>query len=179
VGEEGLEKVEDLVRIVNRYQPEPEPLHVIYFGKIQEKIALVTNPKMRTILYRRMMIRIANRLAKTIKAKALVTGESLGQVASQTVENLATINAVSELPILRPLITFDKDEIIERAHKWGTFETSIRPASDCCTLFADRHPCLRASLALIEQQETRFSVMNLVEEALASLETRWVKSNRL
>src|SRR5262249_37048305 len=95
VGEEVLEKVKDLVRIVNQYQPDPQPLHVIPFGKIQEKIALCTNPKMRTILYRRMMIRIANALAKKLKAQALVTGESLGQVASQTMENLATINSVA------------------------------------------------------------------------------------
>lgn len=150
VGDEVLEKIEDLTRIVNQFQPDPHPLHIIPFGKIQEKIALVTNPKMRTVLYRRMMIRISCALARQIKAQALVTGESLGQVASQTIENLSTINAVAEIPILRPLITYDKDQIIEEAQKRGTYETSIRPAVDCCTLFADRHPSIRTTLTLIE-----------------------------
>jgi thiamine biosynthesis protein ThiI len=166
VGEEVLEKIHDLVRIVNRYQPDPQPLHIIPFGKIQEKIALVTDAKMRTLLYRRMMIRIANQLAYRIKAKALITGESLGQVASQTVENLGSIDSVTELPILRPLIAFDKDEIIDLAKKWGSYETSIRPATDCCTLFADRHPILRSNPLVIEEQEKKFSIPDLIQEAL-------------
>ncbi len=170
VGEEVLEKIQDLVRIVNQYQPDPQPLYVIPFGKIQEKIALATNPKVRTLLYRRMMIRIANEAAKVLKAKALVTGESLGQVASQTVENMGTINSVAELPILRPLITYDKDEIIEKAKFWGTFETSIRPGLDCCTLFADRHPTLRSTVSLLEEQEQKFPVADFVQEALAGVE---------
>ena len=166
VGQEALEKVENLVAIVNRYQPDPQPLFVVPFGRIQEKIALVTQPKVRTVLYRRMMIRIANALAEKLKIQALVTGESLGQVASQTLENLSIINAASQIPILRPLITYDKDEIIEYAQKWGTYETSIQPALDCCTLFADRHPILKASASLIEEQESRFSIPELVAQAL-------------
>ena len=122
---------------------------------------------MRTILYRRMMVRIAGGLAKKLRIEALVTGESLGQVASQTLENLTTIQAASPLPILRPLITFNKDEIIEKAKSWGTYETSIRPGLDCCTLFSDRHPILRSTLEHVEKQETRFSVPDLLEEALA------------
>ncbi len=168
VGEEVLEKIEDLVRIVNRYQPDPQPLHIVPFGKIQEKIALATNPKMRTVLYRRMMVRISCALARRLKAQALVTGESLGQVASQTLENMSTINAVANLPILRPLIGYDKDQIIEEAQKRGTYETSIRPAVDCCTLFADRHPSIRTTLPLIEEQEAKFPVQEFVEEALAN-----------
>lgn len=170
VGPEALQKVEDLVRIVNRYQPDPQPLHVVPFGKIQEKIALVTDPKMRTVLYRRMMVRIACALAPQIRAQAIVTGESLGQVASQTVENLVTINSVATLPILRPLVAYDKDEIIEQAHHWGTFDISIRPGADCCTLFADRHPSLRSNPELAEKQEARFSVSDLVQEALNGIE---------
>jgi thiamine biosynthesis protein ThiI len=177
VGEEVLDKIRDLVKTVNRYQPDPQPLYVVPFGKIQEKIALVTNPKMRTLLYRRMMVRIANEVAKKVGAQALVTGESLGQVASQTVENLATVNSVSELPILRPLISFDKDEIIERARKWGSYEISIRPATDCCTLFADRHPTLRSNLSLLEEQETQFSVPDLVQEALEGIQIETRRSN--
>ena len=172
VPEESLEKVEDLVRIVNRYQPDPQPLHVVPFGKLQERIASVTNPKLRTVLYRRMMIRIAAEVAKRIEAQALVTGEALGQVASQTLENMSTIDEVATLPILRPLVGYDKDEIIEAAKKWGTYETSIRPGIDCCTLFADRHPTLRSSPALVAEQEEKFSVQELVNEALSGLELR-------
>ena len=172
VGEEVLDKILRLVEIVNRYQPYPQPLHVIPFGKIQEKIAQATNPKFRTLLYRRMMIRIANELAVRLHAKALVTGESLGQVASQTIENLAIINEVAHLPVIRPLITDDKDEIIEKAKKWETYPISIEPGVDCCTLFADRHPTLRATQTLIEEQEARFSISELIEQALSMMEIR-------
>jgi len=168
VGEEVLEKIEDLVKLVNRYQPENEPLYVVPFGKIQERIALATAPKMRTILYRRMMIRIASKLAQRAKALALVTGESLGQVASQTLENMSSINEVASIPILRPLITFNKDEIIAQAKRWGTYETSIRPSIDCCTLFADRHPTLRANAASIQEQEARLNIAEWVEEAAST-----------
>ncbi|OFZ22245.1 MAG: tRNA 4-thiouridine(8) synthase ThiI [Bdellovibrionales bacterium GWB1_55_8] len=175
VGEDVLEKIEDLVRVVNRYQPDPEPLQIVPFGKLQEQIALVTNPKMRTVLYRRMMIRIACRLARTIGAHALATGESLGQVASQTVENIAAVDSAADLPILRPLITYDKDDIIVAARKCETFDISIRPGIDCCTLFADRHPSLRTTHALVQEQESRFDVNGLMEQALASVETRRVR----
>jgi tRNA uracil 4-sulfurtransferase len=174
VGEEVLEKVEDLVRIVNAYHPVPQPLFVVPFGKIQERIALATNPKLRTVLYRRMMFRIANRAAEVAHAEALVTGESLGQVASQTVENLAVIDEASTLPVLRPLIGFDKDEIIEEAQAWGTYEPSIRPAVDCCTLFADRYPAVRTQLPQLQAEESRFPVQEYVEEALSSMERRKV-----
>lgn len=174
VGTEVLEKVEDLARLVNRFHPDPMPLYVVPFGKFQEKIALVTNPKMRTVLYRRMMIRIACAVAKKIKAMALVTGESLGQVASQTLENLTTIDAAADMTILRPLIMMDKEEIIERAQAWGTYETAIRPGVDCCTLFADRHPSIRTTIAEIEEQEALFPVQEFVEEAVRGIEKRWV-----
>lgn len=174
VGPEVLEKVEDLVRIVNRFQPEPKPLWIVPFGKIQERIALVTNPKLRTVLYRRMMIRISAEAAKRIKAQALVTGESLGQVASQTIENLRTIDEVADLPIIRPLIASDKEEIIQAAHAWGTYDTAIRPGVDCCTLFADRHPTIRSSISMVEEQEQRFSIDELVQEAISQAEPRSV-----
>ncbi len=166
VSEEVLEKIYDLVKIVNRYQPDPQPLHVVPFGKIQEKIALATYPKIRTILYRRMMIRISNEVAKKLRAQALVTGESLGQVASQTVENLGVIDSVAQLPLFRPLISDDKAEIIEKAKKWGSYETSIRKALDSCTLFSDRHPSLKTKIQLINEQEKRLSIDELVQEAL-------------
>jgi thiamine biosynthesis protein ThiI len=172
VGEEVLEKVEDLVRVMNRYQPDPRALHVIPFGKIQEKIALATNPKMRTLLYRRMMIRIASTLAHRYHLQAIVTGEALGQVASQTLENIASIDSVATLPIFRPLIGLDKDEIIAKAKKIGTFEISIRPGVDCCTLFADRHPAVRSSSELLEEEEKKFPMDEFIAEAIAGMARR-------
>jgi thiamine biosynthesis protein ThiI len=172
VGEDVLEKVEDLVRLVNRYQPEPQPLLVVPFGKIQEKIALGTHPKFRTILYRRMMLRIAEAMAHRLKALGLVTGESIGQVASQTIENMATINAAARMPVLRPLVTWDKQEIVDAAKRLGTYETSIRPGIDCCTLFADRHPAIRASTLAVEEQEKLLPMEELLQEALAGVLVR-------
>ncbi len=172
VGVESLNKVEDLVRVINKYQPSPQPLHVVHFGKIQEKIALSSNPKIRTILYRRLMMRIASQVALKIGAHALVTGESLGQVASQTIQNMAVIDAASSLPILRPLVAFDKDEIVKEAQDWGTFETSIRPSLDCCTLFADRHPVIYAERILIEEEEKKLNIESYIQEGLEKLELR-------
>ena len=172
VGPEALEKVEGLVRIVNRYQPDPRPLHVVPFGNIQEKIALATNPKLRTVLYRRMMVRIAARLARRLGAEALVSGESLGQVASQTLCNLTSINAVAELPILRPLIAFDKLEIINEAKLRGTHDLSIVPAADCCTLFADRHPSIAVTDQAARAEEALFALRELEEKAFSSIEVR-------
>jgi thiamine biosynthesis protein ThiI len=172
VGPEPLEKVEDLVRLVNRYQPAPQPLYVIPFGKIQEEVALATNPKLRTLLYRRLMFRIAGRLAEANGLRALATGESVGQVASQTLDNLAVINRASPMVVLRPLLGMDKEEIIRDARRWGTYETSIRPGIDCCTLFADRHPALRASELLIADQEKRIDIESVIQRALASVEVR-------
>lgn len=175
VGPEALEKVEALVRHVNRFQHLIQPLHVIPFGKIQEKIALTTDSKMRTILYRRLMIRIATALAPKLGVQALVTGEALGQVASQTIHNLVTINSVSssQMPVLRPLLSHDKSEIIDLAIKYGCYETSILPAVDCCTLFADRHPNLKATEEQITEQERLIDLEALIQEACGSRKMQW------
>lgn len=165
-----LEKVEDLCRAINRFQPDPGSLFVVPFGPLQKRIALETTARLRTVIYRRMMVRIAQALATRIHAQALVTGESIGQVASQTLENLGAIDRVAtELPILRPVIACDKSEIIAQAQAWGTYDISVRPALDCCTLFADRHPSTRASLETLEAEEARFPVQELVDEALAGI----------
>ena len=169
VGDEVLNKVEDLVRAVNQFAPRKQKLYVIPFGKVQEKIALKTNPKLRTLLYRRMMIRLAAKVAARDGAKALVTGESLGQVASQTVENLAVTNEVTNMPILRPLITYDKEDIINLAKKWNTYDVSIRPGADCCTLFADRHPTIRAEREVVLAEEAKIDIEALEAEALEGL----------
>jgi thiamine biosynthesis protein ThiI len=165
VGEEALDKVKALYKLINQYQPKAQPLFVVPFGLVQEKIALVTNPKLRTLLYRRMMLRIAEKIAHNMRAQAIVTGEALGQVASQTLENLTVVNAVATMPILRPLVGMDKSDIIALAKSYDTYSTSILPATDCCTLFADHHPVLKSNLGLIADQEVRFDVEGLTTEA--------------
>lgn len=169
-GPEGAHKAEELARTINRFQPKPGRFYQVPFGRIQMKIALEASSRLRTVLYRRMMIRIAEALAERIGARALVTGESIGQVASQTIDNLSIIDqAAGRLPILRPLITYDKSEIIGLAQSWNTYEISIRPAPDCCTLFADRHPSLRTSSTMIEAEEARLPIRELVEEGLSGI----------
>lgn len=179
VGDEVLQKIDDLAQVVNRYMPDPRPVHVVPFGKIQERIALATNPKLRTLIYRRLMFRIACRLAEPFGYQGLVTGESLGQVASQTVENLSVVNAAANLPVIRPLITLDKDEIIAKARALGTYEISIRPGLDCCTLFADRHPTIRADLSIVETEEAKLPMQELIEQAVAQVQVRSRRSTRL
>lgn len=166
VDEDALTKVKDLAKVVRHFSPHQIQLFVVPFGKIQEKIAIATEPKFRTLLYRRLMVKIANRVARWVKAQALITGESLGQVASQTIENLNVTNSVSDLPIFRPLIAYDKEQIIEYAQLWNTFDISIRPSEDCCTLFADRHPAIRGSIEILEEEEKKFPEEQFIEEAL-------------
>lgn len=123
-----------------------------------------------TIL-RRFMMRIANKIAEKEGLQAIITGESLGQVASQTVESITVTNAVSTLPVLRPLIAFDKNEIIDVARRIGTFETSIQPFEDCCTVFLPKNPVTKPRLSKVEFYEQALDVDALVEEAVNSLET--------
>jgi len=167
VGAEVLDKIEDLVRQVNLFQPEDGRLWIVPFGKIQERIALKSPPKLRTLLYRRMMVRVASQVADRNKIKALISGESLGQVASQTLDNLNTIEAATRTPLLRPLLTYDKAEIIKAAQLFGTYDISVRPGLDCCTLFADRHPSLRADIEALEALEAAFDCAALTEETIA------------
>ena len=116
-------------------------------------------------------MRIAEHIAEREQCWGLVTGDSLGQVASQTPENLQVVNAVAQLPILRPLIGMDKLEITNEAQKIGTFETSIEPDQDCCTLFVPRHPNTRCRLEQIQEIEERFNLTDLVRQGLAGMET--------
>jgi len=121
---------------------------------------------LRVILYRRFMVRIAEQLAHRDGAKALVTGDSLGQVASQTLENLAVIDEVSKLPILRPLIGMDKQEIVAQAQALGTYDISIVPDQDCCTLFVPRNPAVRADSQAIAALEAQLDMRMLVQQGL-------------
>ena len=124
-------------------------LYLVPFGEIQRQIVAAVLRPLRVVLYRRMMMRIAEAIAKREKASALVTGESLGQVASQTLANLAVIEKAATLSILRPLVGMDKQEIIDQARRIGTFETSATPDQDCCQLFVPRHPATKAKLATL------------------------------
>ncbi len=138
---------------------------------IQEEIHAKCANELNITLLRRFMFRLAERVARERGDKCLVTGESLGQVASQTMEGITSSNAVVTLPVLRPLIGFDKDEIIARAKAIGTFETSVLPYEDCCTVFLPEFPATRPKLSFIEEEEAKLDVPALVEEAMATLET--------
>jgi thiamine biosynthesis protein ThiI len=141
-------------------------LWLVPFGDIQREVLLVVPPPLRVVVYRRLMARIAEGLARRVGALALVTGESLGQVASQTLENIARSTEVVTMPILRPLIGSDKEEIIREAKAIGTYEISIEPDQDCCTLFVPKHPETRASAAALARAEAGLPVARLVETGL-------------
>ena len=169
------EKVEELARILSEYTGGLR-LHVVSVTHIQEAIHKHCPEEMMITLLRRFMMRIAERLAKQTGAQCIITGESLGQVASQTIEGMTSSNAVVEsMPVLRPLVGFDKTEIVERARMIGTFETSILPYEDCCTVFLPRHPLIRPKLADVLSAEQKLDVAGLIDEALASLETVVIK----
>ncbi len=155
------EKVRKLVTELTRRQFQSR-LYLVPFGEIQRQIVAAVNRPLRVVLYRRMMLRIAEMVAKNEKAKALVTGESLGQVASQTLENMAVIQQAATLPILRPLVGMDKQEIIDQARRIGTFDISSIPDQDCCQLFVPKHPATKAKLREVEEAESRYDLNELV-----------------
>jgi len=151
-GDKSKEKVLTLAKSLAGYQQKLR-VHVVHFTDVQKQLREHGPGDLAVILYRRMMMRTANKIAKAHHMKALVTGENLGQVASQTLENLAVIQESSELPILRPLITYDKLDIIEKAQQIGTYDTSILPFEDCCSLFVPKHPVTRARLVDLVRAE--------------------------
>ena len=159
------EKVRQLVTALTRHQFQSR-LYMVPFGEIQRQIVAAVNRPLRVILYRRMMLRIAEGLARKEKAKALVTGESLGQVASQTLENIAVIQQAAALPILRPLVGMDKQEIIDQARRIGSFEISSIPDQDCCQLFVPKHPATKSTLREVEDDESRLDVAALVRSGI-------------
>ena len=124
-----------------------------------------------TLIMRRFMMQIAERIAQKNKSAALITGESVGQVASQTIAALNVTNRVVDMPVLRPLVGMDKDEIVIRAREIGTFETSILPYEDCCTVFTPKHPTTQPKLASIEKSESVLPVEELIEKAMEGIET--------
>jgi tRNA uracil 4-sulfurtransferase len=155
-------KVRMLVERLVRHQFKAR-LWLVPFGEIQRDVVLGVAGPLRVVIYRRLMTRIAEAIARSTGALALVTGESLGQVASQTLENIARTTEVAGMPVLRPLIGTDKEEIIREARAIGTYEISIEPDQDCCTLFVPKHPETRASAEAVEAAERRLDLTRLVE----------------
>ena len=155
------EKVRQLITTLTRHQFLSR-LYLVPFGEIQRQIVASVARPLRVVLYRRMMLRIAEAIARKEKAKALVTGESLGQVASQTLDNIVVVQQAARLPILRPLVGMDKQEIIDQARRIGTFEISAIPDQDCCQLFVPKHPATKARFADVEHDEARFDVNELL-----------------
>ena len=155
------EKVRQLVTLLTRHQFVSR-LYLVPFGEIQRQIVAAVARPLRVVLYRRMMLRIGEAIARQEKAKALVTGESLGQVASQTLDNMAVIEQAARLPILRPLVGMDKQEIIDHARRIGTFDISSIPDQDCCQLFVPKHPATKARFRDVEADELKLDVKELL-----------------
>lgn len=168
--EEAKQKVIDLTRIMAETTGEIK-LHLVPFTDIQKMIHKKVPENLTMTSTRRMMLKIADRFARQIDAKALVNGENLGQVASQTLGSMYAINAVTNLPILRPLLTLDKDEIIIKAKEIGTFETSIQPFEDCCTIFTPKNPKTNPRLDKVESFEASTDFDAMIETAVTNIET--------
>jgi thiamine biosynthesis protein ThiI len=167
--ERAKRKVEQLCETLSRYCGGIR-LHVVRFTEIQEAIYTKCHPEYMTILMRRFMMRIAERIAGKTGCGALATGEDLGQVASQTMQSIAATNAVCALPVFRPLIAFDKAEIVEKARAIGTYEISILPYEDCCTVFVPKHPVTRPRLGDVEKAESVLDVEAMCEQAMERIE---------
>ncbi|MCI8949512.1 MAG: tRNA 4-thiouridine(8) synthase ThiI [Lachnospiraceae bacterium] len=165
------EKVMDLARLVSRYAG-PIRLHIVNFTEIQLYIYDQCPHEELTIIMRRYMMRIAEAIARKQKCFGLITGESIGQVASQTVQSLAATNEVCTMPVFRPVIGFDKQEIVDIAEKIGTFETSIQPFEDCCTIFVAKHPVTKPNLNMIHKSEGKLAekIDEMVKTALETTE---------
>jgi thiamine biosynthesis protein ThiI len=161
------DKARELARSLARFQFDSK-LFLVAFGEIQQRVVLAVAPPLRVVVYRRLMMRIAERLAGRQKSQALVTGDVVGQVASQTLENMATIGSVVTLPVLRPLVGMDKEEITAEAQRLGTYPISIIPDQDCCTLFTPRHPATRAKRFEVERAEGALPIDEIVAQAADS-----------
>jgi len=161
-----MEKARELVRLLTTWQQRSR-LYMVAFGDIQQQVVLAVPGPMRVVVYRRLMLRIAEQIARARQAKALVTGDVVGQVASQTLENLQVIGNVATLPLFRPLIGMDKEEIMAEARVLGTYPISIIPDQDCCTLFTPRNPLTRARLEVVEAAERSLPIDEIVERAVA------------
>ena len=171
--ERALQKVLDLARLVSDYSGDIY-VHIISLTKIQEELVKNCNEDYFTLLLRRYMVAIANKVAKRYNCQALITGESVGQVASQTMQAITVTDAVAEIPVFRPCIGMDKEEIVQISRKIGTFETSILPYEDCCTVFTPKHPKTKPELEKVLAEENKLPFDELVEEAFATMKTERV-----
>lgn len=169
-----VEKVKKLGHFFLKYQPKLK-IYFIPFVEIQKEFITKTSPKYRVLLYRRSMLRIAEKIAQREKCFALVTGESLGQVSSQTLVNLGIIEEVTALPVLRPLISMDKNEIIDLAKKISTYEISIEPQDDCCSLFVPSRITAEGKLEKVKAEERKVKITQLEEKALLNSEIIFLK----
>lgn len=169
-GDKTREKVIDLCRRLALWHG-PIDLHVVGFTEVQKELRAHGPAELAVVLYRRMMMRAASRIAARRRARALVTGENLGQVASQTLDNLSVIEDAATLPVLRPLITFDKAEIIAKAQAIGTYELSILPYDDCCSLFVPKHPATHARLGEVRAAEDGLDVDAMADQLALAAET--------
>ena len=161
------EKVREIAALLTTYQLRTR-LMLVPFGELQQQVVMSVPAELRVVVYRRLMMRIAEQLARRWRARALVTGEVIGQVASQTLENLTTIAEATDLEILRPLVGMDKDEIVARAQRLGTYPISIIPDQDCCQLFTPRHPSTRVRREAIVEAERALAIDDMVRTAAAS-----------
>ena len=164
----GKGKIEELMKILRSWQPEAR-LIVIPFRDIQNQVIAKVPAEWRMIVYRRLMFRIAQAIAKKAGAKALVTGESLAQVASQTLDNMVVIEEASEMPVFRPLIGLDKQEIINLAKKIGTYDISIKPYQDCCSFMIAKHPITKARIEQVRKIEQPLDIQKLVKEVVKNV----------
>ncbi len=168
-GELAKQKVETLAGILKDYTGK-FVLHVVPFTKIQEAIHVHCPAEMMITIMRRFMMRIAERVSKDRGCGAIITGENLGQVASQTLESMTVTNAVVNIPVFRPVIGMDKNEIIEISKEIGTYETSILPYEDCCTVFLPDNPVIKPKLSTVEAAEQRLDIEGLIEDAISHIE---------
>ena len=167
--ERARDKVVELAGLLSKYAG-PIRLFLVPFTDIQMKIYDECPEKETTVIMRRLMMKIAERIAVSEESRALITGEALGQVASQTLESLCVTNDAVSMPVFRPLIGFDKDEIMELARKIGTYETSILPYEDCCTVFVPKHPVTKPDLETLRASEAAVDFSELIEKAIADTE---------
>jgi len=163
--ERAKQKVIELAKIASEYCG-PIKLHIVPFTKVQEEIYEKCHHELLTVIMRRFMMKIAERIAESNKCQALATGESLGQVASQTLESLHATNSYVDMLVLRPLVCLDKLEIISIAEKINTYETSIQPFEDCCTVFTPRHPVTKPKIENLQKNEVKLDVENLITAAI-------------
>ena len=171
------EKAGDLAEILDGYQLGSR-LYLVPFGALQKDVVLSAPAADRVVLYRRFMIRITERIAALEGALALVTGESLAQVASQTLSNMAAVEEAAALPILRPLVGMDKEEIIAEARALGSFEISIEPDQDCCTLFVPKHPATKSKAAHLRRAESKMPAGDMIGRALAETEVLEISAGK-